>query len=195
MQLSYSLIFVIKYHQTSFLVIKINVDSVAYSIQLPCLLSGILKTTSYNTRNNNNLTLCSTLQKLFNHLTLLAKIVGVCSKLFRYANKIWVKIQLMTNNLFHQQICRQMMMRINNHALAQSTAVCHRDRYWDHRNSTLILKIWQTSLTTIIWIITCMRTTLNLSSIQRLLTFRMPSWNSRIVSNPYISGVDPGDCN
>ena len=35
------------------------------------------------------------------------------------------------------------------------------------------------------WTTTCMRTTLNLSSIQRLLTFRMPSWNSRIVLNQW----------
>ena len=43
------------------------------------------------------------------------------------------------------------------------------------QNSTPTPKIWQTSSTIIFWTITCMRTTLNLSSIQRLLTFRMPS--------------------
>ena len=35
--------------------------------------------------------------------------------------------------------------------------MCHRDRYWDLRNSLPTLKIWQTLSTTIIWIITCMR--------------------------------------
>ena len=83
----------------------------------------------------------------------------------------------------------------SNRALAQSTAVCLKDRYWDLKNSTPTPKIWQTSSTTISWTTTCMRTTLNLSSIQRLLTFRMPSWNSRIVLNQYMSGADPGDCN
>ena len=76
-----------------------------------------------------------------------------------------------------------------------ATAVCLKDRYWDLKNSTPTPKIWQTSSTTISWTTTCMRTTLNLSSIQRLLTFRMPSWNSRIVLNQYMSGADPGDCN
>ena len=65
----------------------------------------------------------------------------------------------------------------------------------DLKNSTPTPKIWQPSSTTIFWTITCMRTTVNVSSIQRLLTFRMPSWNSRIVLNQYMSGADPGDCN
>ena len=75
---------------------------------------------------------------------------------------------------FHSTAYRKFhSTEINNRALAQSTAVCLKDRYWDLKNSTPTPK--QTSSTTISWTTTCMRTTLNLSSIQRLLTFRMPS--------------------
>ena len=49
--------------------------------------------------------------------------------------------------------------KINNLALVQSTTVCRKGRYWDLRNLTPTPKIWHTSsTTTIIWIITCMRT-------------------------------------